>query len=180
MLLLLCACATPGRSFDHYTLSLSWAPEFCAETNDNSAECASPHSYGFILHGLWPDTARGRGPEHCAGPDFNPSLVTDQLRSIMPSDRLIEHEWTTHGTCSGMNQTDYFGLAIRVFQMVKIPAALKTTTERVETPPSMVRRQFAQANPDFPAAAFQAKEHGEYLAEVRVCLTTDLRPLACN
>jgi len=180
VLLVLCACAPPGQSFDHYALSLSWAPEYCAETNDSTAECAGSHAYGFVLHGLWPDTARGQGPEDCPGPAFNASLVTDQLRGIMPSDGLIEHEWTTHGTCSGMNQTDYFSLAIRALQMVKIPAALKTTTERVETPPSMVRREFAQANPDFPSGAFQVKEHGGYLAEVRVCLTTDLHPLECS
>jgi ribonuclease T2 len=78
-----------------------------------------------------------------------------------------------------MSQTDYFSLAVRAFQMVKVPAELKTTTGRVETPPSMVLRQFAQTNPDFPSAAFQVKEHAGYLAEVRVCLTTDLRPLEC-
>jgi ribonuclease T2 len=180
VLLLLCACATRGQNFDYYTLSLSWAPEHCAETNDSSTECAGSHAYGFVLHGLWPDAAQGRGPEHCAGPDFDASLVTDELRAIMPSDGLIEHEWTTHGTCSGLSQTDYFVLAVRAFQMVKIPAELKTTTERVETPPSMVRREFVEANPDFPSAAFQVKEHAGYLAEVRVCLTTDLRPLECG
>ena len=180
VLLLLCACATSGPSFDHYTLSLSWAPEYCAETSDGSAECAGSHAYGFVLHGLWPDDARGRGPEHCAGPAFDASLVTDQLVSMMPSDHLIEHEWTAHGTCSAMSQTDYFGLAVRAFQMVKIPAALKAATERVETPPSTVRREFVEANPDFPAGAFQVKEHGDYLSEIRVCLTTDLHPLECG
>jgi ribonuclease I len=64
--------------------------------------------------------------------------------------------------------------------MVRIPAALKATSERVETPPSTVRREFAEANPDFPSAAFQVKEHAGYLAEVRVCLTTDLHPLECG
>ena len=177
---LLCACGGPGRSFDSYVLSLSWSPAHCAEGSDRSPQCDGSRPYGFVLHGLWPEVARGRGPEHCAGAAFDSSGVSEELRAIMPSDRLIEHEWNTHGVCTGMSQADYFGLAIRAFRMVKIPPAFQPPVSRVETTPAAVARQFADANPAFPADAFAVKDDGRFLQEVRVCLATDLNPRACD
>ena len=180
MALLLCACAGGGRFFDYYVLSLSWSPEHCAETSDSSTECAGSRPYGFVLHGLWPESARGRGPQHCPGPALDASLVTDELRGIMPGDRLIEHEWTSHGACSGLSQTDYFRAAVRAYRLVEIPSAFQPPVTRVETTPAAVRRQFAAANPDFPRDAFAVKDDGRFLQEVRVCLTTDLKPRVCD
>jgi ribonuclease T2 len=178
--MLLCACAGPGASFDYYLLSLSWSPQHCAEASDSSTECAGSRPYGFVLHGLWPELARGRAPQHCPGPAFDASLVSDDLRGIMPSDRLIEHEWETHGACSGLSQADYFRAAARAYRLVKIPPAFQPPVTRVETSPAAVRRQFAAANPDFPGDAFAVEDDGRFLREVRVCLTADLQPRACD
>lgn len=178
--LLLCACTGPGQSSGYYVLSLSWSPQHCAETSDSSAECAGARAYGFVLHGLWPESARGRGPQNCPGPAFDTSGITAELRGLMPDDGLIEHEWTTHGVCSGLNQTDYFRAAARAYRLVQIPPAFQPPVTRVETTPAAVRRQFAAANPDFPGDAFAVKDDGRFLEEVRVCLTTDLRPRGCD
>jgi len=178
--ILLCACAGPVRSFDSYLLSLSWSPQHCAGSSDSSAECDGSRQYGFVLHGLWPEAARGRSPQHCPGPAFDPSGVTSELRSIMPGDRLIEHEWITHGACSGLSQAEYFGAAARAYRLVKIPPAFQPPVTRAETTPASVRRQFADANPDFPGDAFAVKDDGRFLEEVRVCLTADLKPRGCD
>jgi len=98
----------------------------------------------------------------------------------MPSDRLIEHEWETHGTCSGLSQTDYFRAAARAFRMINIPPAFRAPVSRIETTPREVHRQFVEANPDFPTEAFAVKDDGRFLKEVRVCLTTDLKPRDCD
>src|SRR4051812_19830847 len=48
-----------AASFDYYVLSLSWAPGFCANPSNASAnpkECAPGTHLGFIVHGLWPET----------------------------------------------------------------------------------------------------------------------------
>ena len=37
--------------FDHYVLSLSWAPTYCLTHANDSEEC-SGKGYGFVLHGL--------------------------------------------------------------------------------------------------------------------------------
>jgi ribonuclease T2 len=179
-LALLCACGEPGQSFDSYLLSLSWSPEHCADTDDRSSQCDGSRPYGFVLHGLWPESDRGRAPEYCSGAAFDAPGVTEELRSIMPSDGLIEHEWNAHGTCSGLSQANYFGMAVRAYRLVKIPPSFQPPVSRVETTPAAVRRQFADANPDFPADAFAVKDDGRFLQEVRVCLTTDLKPRGCD
>lgn len=178
--LLLCGCSGQGRGFDSYLLSMSWSPQHCAETGDSSLECDGSRAYGFVPHGLWPEVARGRSPGHCPGAPFDASLATGELRSLMLSDRLIEHEWATHGTCSGLSQSDYFAAALRAYRLVKIPAAFQPPVMRVEITPAGVRRQFAAANPDFPAGAFAVKDDGRFLDEVRVCLTVDLKPRECD
>ena len=99
------ANGTPGV-FDFYLLTLSWSPEFCV-THPQAAECAA-HP-GFVLHGLWPQNNDGSYPEDCsdaAGPS-DPGA----FRDIFPDEHLLEHEWQTHGTCSGLGPDAYFSEA---------------------------------------------------------------------
>ena len=46
------------------------------------------------------------------------------MLDIMPSKRLIFHEYRKHGTCSGLGVDGYFDLARRLFESVKIPSAM--------------------------------------------------------
>ena len=54
-------------AFSYYLLSLSWAPDFCAQPGKGSdpAECGTGKKIGFVVHGLWPQGDTGRGPENC-------------------------------------------------------------------------------------------------------------------
>ena len=108
--------AAPGQ-FDFYLLNLSWSPEFCA-THGDSPECG--RNLGFVVHGLWPQDTNGDYPQHCSdapGPS-NPQADTD----IMPTASLVEHEWQTHGTCSGLGADNYFAAIHKAYAGVKIPA----------------------------------------------------------
>src|SRR5271167_873888 len=108
--------AAPGQ-FDFYLLNLSWSPEFCA-THGDSPECG--RNLGFVVHGLWPQNANGDYPQHCSdapGPS-NPQANTD----IMPTASLVEHEWQTHGTCSGLAADNYFAAIHKAYAGVRIPA----------------------------------------------------------
>ncbi len=49
--------------FDFYVLSLSWSPTFCL-THPQDQQCTGK-GYGFVLHGLWPQYARGGWPASC-------------------------------------------------------------------------------------------------------------------
>src|SRR5205085_3122180 len=98
-----------ANDFSYYLLSLSYAPDFCAQPagNKDPRECGAGRHIGFVVHGLWPQGEGGRGPERC-GPasPVSADLIRIMLNYI-PSESLIQHEWANHGTCSGMSAADY-------------------------------------------------------------------------
>jgi ribonuclease T2 len=117
-----------ASGFDYYLLSLSWSPEFC-HGHPDGAECAA-HST-FVLHGLWPQNNDGGYPENCAstsGPPKppDPSAFAD----IYPDAGLLEHEWRTHGVCTGLGVDAFFSAARAALRSVAIPPASTTSITR--------------------------------------------------
>ncbi len=166
--------AVPGQ-FDFYLLSLSWSPEFCA-THGDSPECG--RNLGFVVHGLWPQDAGGGYPQHCSdapGPP-NPRIDTD----IIPTASLVEHEWETHGTCSGLSSDAYFGAIHKAFAAVKLPANMGEGNDADGVTPDELLSRFAAANPSYPAGSFALSCGNNRLTAVEICLTKDLRPEACE
>ena len=100
---------TPGK-FDYYQLTLSWAPEFCATQGSNrtSSECDPKRHYGLVVHGLWPQNDNGSWPHNCTSAQPVSNEIVREMLPIMPARGLIQHEWATHGTCSGLSTQDYF------------------------------------------------------------------------
>src|SRR5450432_879699 len=86
--------------FTYYLLSLSWAPDFCAQAGNGSdpAECGTGKKIGFVVHGLWPQGDSARGPENCVGSGPVAQSIVQIMLSYIPTASLIQHEWTTHGT----------------------------------------------------------------------------------
>lgn len=166
--------------FDYYVLSLSWSPQHCAtNAGDRSSQCTGPRPYGFIVHGLWPNSYGKRVAQKCAGPRLDGSRVSADIREIMPSNALIRHEWETHGTCTGFTQTAYFDKVLAAWAAVVIPEEFRSPPRQLEFTPAALREMFARANPSFVPGAFTITSDGRFLREVRVCFTKDLRPLAC-
>jgi ribonuclease T2 len=90
---------------------------------------------------------------------------------------LIQHEWATHGTCTGLSSADYFALVRQARDKVKIPDDLKAPGKQLQLGSSEVEARFAAANPNFPRGAFRVScyRDGE-LQEVRISLNKDLSP----
>lgn len=169
------ADAQPGN-FDFYLLNLSWSPEFCA-THPVSPEC-SAHP-GFVVHGLWPQNSDGTYPEHCS--DAPGPTDPNSLTNLLPTASLVEHEWTTHGTCSGLVADAYFSTIRKAFQEIHIPATFTST----QAPPTMlapdaILAQFTVANPGIPAADFALSCGNNYLTAIEVCMDKSLHPEACQ
>ncbi len=166
--------AAPGQ-FDFYLLNLSWSPEYCA-THADSPECGK--GLGFVVHGLWPQDTTGSYPEDCsdaAGPT-NPGADTD----IFPTASLVEHEWKTHGTCSGLGADVYFATVHKAFAEVRIPAGIGARGGAASEAPAMILQAFQGANPGFPAGSFALSCGNNRLTAVEVCLDKGLRPEACQ
>jgi ribonuclease T2 len=167
--------------FDYYLLSLSWSPEYCAGpgSKGDSQQCGQGRRFGFVVHGLWPQYERGY-PTGCGEPSPVPNEVIQRMLPLMPSARLIEHEWNKHGTCSGLPQAAYFMAVERARAVLSIPQAFEQPLGNVEIRRERVKQSFVAANPDFGQHSFQLACAGRFLREVRVCLTKDLGPRGCG
>lgn len=113
-----------------YVFAYSWTPGFC-NTESNDPGCSNPESYWkdhFTIHGLWPQYVTSGYPANCNNEAFDPkapeAVGMDQMNQYWPNvqaspsssdyDDFWTHEWTKHGTCSGLAQTDYFNTTINL------------------------------------------------------------------
>jgi len=175
------SAAAPG-DFDYYLLSLSWAPDFCAQPNvpKNDRECGTGRHVGFVVHGLWPQVDAGRSPQECAPARPVAQDIVNRMLAYIPAEGLIQHEWKNHGTCSGLSTAQYFDQVRKAFDAVKIPVDYKELNRQIDVSPQEIESKFAAANPSFPRAAFRASCRSNELQEVRVCFTKGLQPQPCT
>jgi ribonuclease T2 len=162
--------------FDYYVLSLSWSPSFCGTLagEDNPTQCAPGQRFAFVTHGLWPQFKDG-WPEFCATKEaWVPEQQIDAVMDIMPSRKLIIHEWRKHGSCSGLSQADYFG-AVRSFrERLRIPARYLSPAAEIRTTPQQLVRDFVQSNKKLTAEMMSVQcgnaRDTARLSELRICL----------
>lgn len=169
--------------FDFYVLSLSWSPGFCATPagRHDDLQCGPGRQYAFVLHGLWPQY-EGRGwPQNCSTDALDRATV-ERMLPIMPSPKLVEHEWRKHGTCSGLSSGDYFEEAEEAFRGLAIPPDYRSPTRQIMVNPAKMQRDFAAANPGFgpEGIVVVCSSNGRFLQEVRACLSKDLEGRRCN
>lgn len=166
--------------FDYYVLSLSWSPSYCAATAERSPERTNnnpqcgPRPYAFVVHGLWPQYDRGF-PEFCQvpAPRLNRAIVSSML-DVMPSPRLIFHEWDRHGTCSGLPARAYFDTIRKARAVVKIPAQYLDLEAPLTVAPDEVEEAFVKANPGLTRSGIAIGCDSRRLSEVRICLSKEL------
>jgi len=177
------AAQSAPASFDYYVLSLSWAPAFCSQANEaarNPEECAAGRHIGFITHGLWPENIGGRGPESCGTVKPVPKDVIKLVLPAMYSPALIQHEWATHGICTGPNPFAYFSNVLQVRAAVQLPVQITSIENEITEGPQLIERQFAEANPSFPKTAFRTLCSNRRFQEERICFGKDLKPRECS
>ncbi|HEX7156325.1 MAG TPA: ribonuclease T2 [Burkholderiaceae bacterium] len=169
----------PAGRFDYYVLTLSWSPAYCASRPNDRSECGT-RRFAFVLHDLWPQYASGGFPAHCGAAGAVPPAVIERALAVIPSTGLIRHEWSTHGTCSGLAPGQYFDLAERAFRAIRIPPIFESAVPPQDLPAEQIARAFVAANPRLAAADLALRCRGPELEEVRVCLSRDLVPTACG
>ena len=177
-----------GR-FDYYALVLSWSPTHCAglQRDGYDPQCHSRDGkrYAFVLHGLWPQHERG-WPQNCptqAHP-FVPQKVIDGMLDIMPSSRLVIHEYRKHGTCSGLTPEDYFKVSRQLFDKVKVPPRYEHPSQPLTVSPAELVQDFLSANPTLKpeSLAVACGGPGNRLREIRICFSREgtYRPCGHN
>jgi ribonuclease T2 len=164
--------------FDYYVLALSWSPSYCEVAQSRRPSRApdqqcSGRPFAFVVHGLWPQYERGF-PSYCQvpAPRLNRAIVGGML-DLMPSPRLIFHEWDQHGTCSGLSPQDYFETIRKARATVKIPPEYLDLNRPINVTSGEVAAAFVKANPGLSQRAMAVSCDRRRLTEVRVCLGKD-------
>lgn len=172
--------------FDYFVLALSWSPSYCASNagQRDVTQCAPGRSFAFVVHGLWPQYAQG-WPEYCpTQEDWVEKGNIDAMLGVMPSKKLVIHQWKKHGSCAGVSQADYFRATRLLFEKVKIPARYLSPTADVITTPEQLATDFVKTNKglslDMLSVQCGNSQDQARLSELRVCLDKRGNFAACG
>jgi ribonuclease T2 len=168
--------------FDYYVLALSWAPAFCAHeiTRRSAGECGAGRKMGFVVHGLWPERETSRLLENCAPVRPVSREIVEQMLPFMPDPGLIQHEWRTHGSCSGLTAEEYFAAIAEAAKRIQIPESYRSLHRALETSPSEIERRFAAVNHLHGMATVRVQCRAGEARGVLVCLNKKLQPRPCS
>lgn len=171
------------RPVTGYTLALSWSPEFCRTRKQSRADaiqCSGESGdFGFILHGLWPETRGPDYPQWCAiNPAPVPPAVAKRNLCHTPVPRLLGHEWAKHGSCMVKRPETYYRISASLFEAVQYP-----DMERLSRDPltiGMLKKAIADVNPGLDPDMMVIRSNARgWLQEVRICLGASFRPRKC-
>jgi ribonuclease T2 len=165
----------PPGQFDFYVLSLTWVPSFCAAHPD-PAECV--RNLGFGLHGLWPESVNGY-PSNCS-PDALPIGVRTAYAGLFPSADMIDHEWSKHGTCSGLGASGFFARTQRLLGSVAVPPQYQRRMELQPSDAAMVKGAFLAVNPALNAGSLVLSCTERRISEMHICLRKDGSARTCE
>ena len=166
----------PGQ-FDFYVLALSWSPSYCEAVQERGSsqtdqQCGG-RPFAFVVHGLWPQYEQGF-PSFCQvpAPRLDRTIVGGML-DLMPSPRLIFHEWDRHGTCSGLSAHAYFETVRKARAVVKIPDSYLDLDRPLSVTVDEVAEAFIKANPGLTRTNMAVACDKKRLTEIRVCIGKD-------
>jgi len=164
-----------------YTLAASWSPDYCKTSGDTrSMQCAKESGrFGFVLHGLWPEAARGPSPQWCGSPTaLSPQVLREHL-CMTPSPGLLAHEWAKHGSCMTKTPEKYFRVGAILWRSVHWPDADRLSRKRDLTAGDL-REQFLAANRGWrrESVGIEVGRSG-WLRAIRLCYGRNFLPAAC-
>lgn len=162
-----------------HILALSWSPQFCKTHSGPrfASQCGS-QSFGFILHGLWPDGAGSANPQWCKLVGTVPADVARKSFCATPSVDLQQHEWAKHGSCVAEDAATYFRNGTTLFAAIQQPDMDRLSRAR----PSVgeFTTAFIAANRGLRADMIRVTiGKGGWLEEVRLCLDKSYHAVRC-
>jgi ribonuclease T2 len=163
--------------FEYYILSFSWSPAFCAGPAGRRAalQCRD-NSFGWVLHGLWPQYAERRAgqswPQYCGPVQPVPEAILRRHLCVSPDPRLMQCEWAKHGSCSDFaTPEEYFAAQARIAAALVLPAP--QPGQSTEAFRSVVVA--ANMNRGLQPRNLRVVGGSEGIRELRVCLERDLQ-----
>lgn len=168
-----------NKEADMYVFAYLWEPESCYE-NPSWTQCGDPQTFWgnhLVIHGLWPQYSSGGYPSTCRDEPFDEQVIVNigmnDMNQYWPNiksnihdadyDSFWEHEWTKHGTCSPLNQTNYFNNTLNLGKMFGTPYIITNNVGK-NIPTALIRTAFGGDT----MVSLQC-ENGKYLSGVFTC-----------
>ena len=163
-----------------YLLSLIWSPEECrayGDKPDAAIQCRAD-SFGFTVHGLWPNGPARHHPRFCRSvPPVDAATLRANL-CMTPSPSLLQHEWAAHGSCGWSTAGDYFAQERRLREALDVPDLTPNADGFLTA--GQVRDAFIGKNATVPRDGLDVHVGKDNrLEEVRVCYDLSFRYAAC-
>jgi len=175
--------------YDINIYAVTWQPGYCDVNNVNDDNCVNE----FKVHGVWPyysaknddDNVKNYHPDYCfqsKGCSSTKDCVIEsktidflktnkKMQELYPDNEgLWTHEWKKHGTCSGLNQQQYFKQAAD-YEALVFPKLDKLTRFIENNKNKMVNVNDIRARlPKNTALRCEVKEGTSYLYEINFLL----------
>jgi ribonuclease T2 len=166
-----------------YTLALSWSPEFCRGKERETAhkrQCGGQAGrFGLIVHGLWPEGKGGNWPQWCGTAKPDAEALRPYL-CMMPSERMMAHEWAKHGSCMVRRPENYFKVSAILWRSLRLPD-LDLLSRRKGLDAATLRNSFVAANPGWkPDQVGLLLSRNGWLEEIMLCYGKDFMPARCD
>ena len=164
-----------------YVLALTWSPEFCrthADDPDDAIQCRL-NSFGFAVHGLWPNGPGKAHPRYCGQPSLVDAATLRASLCMTPSAWLLQHEWEAHGTCGWATPRSYFAEARALRAALVVPDLAPPPGGAMTA--GALRGAFVARNPGMRRNELEVDVNGAgRLQEVLVCYDLAFRLAACH
>lgn len=172
------------RPIDGYTLAVSWSPEYCRgkERRATDARQCSGRSgrFGFVVHGLWPESRGGDWPQWCPTQARPTGAELARNLCMTPSEKLLTSEWSKHGACMVHTPDSYFKVTRILWSSLRWPDFDRLSRNDKLTAGDL-RRAFADANKYWqPAHVGVVLNARGWLEELQLCYGKDFMPTACD
>ena len=166
-----------------YTYAMSWSPEFCRSRQSSPShrtQCSGRNGrFGMIVHGLWPD-GRNAWPQYCGTARRVSVPEAKRNMCMMPSARLMAHQWRKHGSCLVPDPETYFRITRYIWNGIRHPDYDRLSREKSLTA-GRIRAEFHRANPDWKPEMVGVKLNNRgWLQELRLCYGKDWMPSRCK
>lgn len=183
-----------NSTIDYFRLSLSWSPTFCEGKKNTQDLFQCQHTFGFIVHGLWPSKFRRNDtshslrshPRNCRNEKEIPLTLIEKYFCLMPSEQLMQAEWEKHGTCYWEKPEDYFEQINRLYSKIHLPTLVneimnnQTITKRQRR--QWIKESFLTLNPSLTSEQIDIMmtNKGRKLKEVDFCYDHQFNHINCN
>lgn len=180
------------------------SPTYCASLSqaarDKSFQCLHSQTFGLIVHGLWPQAAKGSAvrahPRNCRDePQLNATFVK-RFFCMMPDEELMQAEWEKHGkkknfvnrsidrslslqgTCYYERENEYYLATEQLYQSLRFPS----TNIMESSNAGIIKDALLALNaPSLIASAVKIDmTNANRLKEVKICYDLNFRYTSCS